>query len=182
MKNFYKSLILSLFVGGTSFLRAYPEFSSSYVSDNHYHNVVYDIPQGSYYNLLKSIWDGNADRKIFRTLRDILVQEGDSAYWFEFSRKINEVRVNFFKTSMPLKLFIQDETISLPNKIQEMFKLNNLREIPNMLGLTLYLISFLTDDDLSEIENANISLRASIKHILGVQYDQMLDSFFTLEV
>ncbi|MDR0647308.1 MAG: hypothetical protein LBF43_02620 [Puniceicoccales bacterium] len=181
MKNFYKSFILSSFVSVTSFLKAYPNFSGSYVSDNHYHNVVYAIPQGGYYNLLRSIWDGSADRGMFRKIRDILVQEGDSTYWFEFSRKINAVRADFFKTSMPLKIFTHDETVSLPGKVKEIFKLNNLHEMPNMLGLTLYLISFLTDDDLTEIEDANISLKTSVKNILGVQYDQMLDSFFTLD-
>jgi hypothetical protein len=180
MKNFYKSLILGLFISVTSFLKAYPKFSGSYVSDNHYHNVIYDVQQGNYYNLLKSIWDGSADRSMFRKIRDILVQEGDSAYWFEFSRKINEVRADFFKTSMPLKIFTHDETVSLPGKVQEIFKLNNLQEMPNMLGLTLYLISFLSDDDLTEIEDTNAPLKASVENILGVQYDQMLDSFFTI--
>ncbi|MDR0755829.1 MAG: hypothetical protein LBE99_02875 [Puniceicoccales bacterium] len=181
MKNFYKSLILGLFVSGTSFLRAFPEFSDSYVFDNHYHNVVYDVPQKGYYNPLKSIWDGSADRKMFRKIRNTLVKEVNSAYWFELSRIINEVQANFFKTSMPLKISVQDEITSLPNEIGEVFKWNNLHEIPAMLALTLYLISFLTDEDLTEMENANIPLKTSVKDILGDQYDQMLDGFFVIE-
>ena len=180
---------LIVVVGLVGFVRpseAYPVFGETEIcTDNHYKNAVYlmsmqhskleDLP---YYRVLKNIWNGTCDRQLLRRMRDILSKEIDPSYWFNFSCHLGKVNGEFFKTFFPTTCTIEDRKATLPNEIKQIFTLSNVSEIPNSLVLTLYIISYLTDEDLSEIEEEKIPLREVIGSILGTSYDQTLDSFF----
>jgi hypothetical protein len=119
---------------------------------------------------------------MFRQLRDIIIQADDTHYWFAFSCKIDEVKERFFETLMPTSTAVNGETVSLPEGVKAFFNLGNEKEIPNLLGLTLYLIGYLSEEDLAELENESLPLRQVVGEILGKQYDEMLDGFFGLNL
>ena len=183
--NIAKLLVIVGLVGLVNVSQAYPVFEETTgieAQDQHYQNAIYTLGMTKpAIETYKSIWAGTCDKGLLREIRDLLVDKVDPDYWFAFSRKLIDLKEGFFNSFFPIVIKVEDKQVGLSDKVCQLLKCGTAKELPNHLILTLFVISYLTDGELGEIEAADVPLKDSIISTIGTQYDHVLDSFFEPE-
>ena len=170
-KHIHRILLLTLFTHLPLWVHAFFEIGNGKeIIESKLQNVSYKFSDPEYSTVVKMI-SGQINRDLFAKITHAFSEEERANLGFAVSEMLSKMGAHFYQGSVELES-------ALYKKITPLFGFDpdGFPSVSLPFALLLYLISFLSDEDLAELANENLSLKETVVQILGSAYDNMISN------